>query len=350
MNKEMNDEQTKSSELPVTEDEHKKGSALPIVDDEQITGSDFPIAPPQQKRRAGRWRGWKWVALSLVIIFLVLEFADIHPFPPIRVQGRTLTEYFEEYRHNKRADIVLPKEGLTISLPWNTTGKQMVEKGVIDIDRFYELYDKRGGLFSQERSLLEESDMTKITITEENANVLLNLLWAYGLSNNNPILSEGEIQDPKYDGAEAFASVGGWTLARGEVMDHFNKYSFLQLTREQQELVEDISKNIYRPCCGNSTHFPDCNHGMAMLGLLELLVAQGYSEEQIYDIALTVNSYWFPDTYITIAEYFDRRGVDWDEVDAKEVLGPEYSSAIGYQQILIEVKPPIQRGGNSCGV
>ena len=113
--------------------------------------------------------------------------------------------------------------------------------------------------------------------------------------------------------------------------------------------MERVSKNIYRPCCGNSVYFPDCNHGMAMLGLLELMAAQGTSEEEMYKAALQVNSYWFPDTYLTLAKYFEQRGVEWSKVSPKEVLGAAYSSAQGYQQILAEVEPPQSQGGGGCG-
>ena len=101
--------------------------------------------------------------------------------------------------------------------------------------------------------------------------------------------------DPKYGGAGNFASTGGWTLAQGDVMNHYSMHSFITLTPEQQVLVEKISKEIFRPCCNNSTYFPDCNHGMAMLGLLELMASQGTSEAEMYKIAKEVNSYWFPE-------------------------------------------------------
>ena len=58
-------------------------------------------------------------------------------------------------------------------------------------------------------------------------------------------------------------------------MNHYSMHRFIVLTPEQQALVEKVSKGIYRPCCGNSVYFPDCNHGMAMLGLLELMASQG---------------------------------------------------------------------------
>jgi hypothetical protein len=67
-----------------------------------------------------------------------------------------------------------------------------------------------------------------------------------------------------------------------------------------------------------------------MLGFLELAASQGFNENQLYQMALILNSYWFPDTYLT--------------------LGYNFSSASGYQQILAHVTPPEQKGGGSCGV
>ena len=133
-------------------------------------------------------------------------------------------------------------------------------------------------------------------------------------------------------------------------MDHYSKHEFFSLTPEQQQLVEEISWNVYRPCCNNSTYFPDCNHGMAMLGLLELMASQGASEMDMYKAALVVNSYWFPETYINLARYFDSTGMSWDKVNPKEVLGTEYSSASGYHNILNKVKPVERQSGGSCGV
>lgn len=123
---------------------------------------------------------------------------------------------------------------------------------------------------------------------------LLNLLWGFGLSNKNPVLENGPMMDPRYGGAGNFASIGGWTLAQGNVMHHYSMHSFVTLTPQEQMLVERVAKNIYRPCCGNSTYFPDCNHGMAMLGLLELMAKDGRTEREMYEIAEEVNGYWFP--------------------------------------------------------
>ncbi len=157
--------------------------------------------------------------------------------------------------------------------------------------------------------------------------------------------------NPAYGGAGNFASTGGWTIARGATMDHYSRHKFFNLTAEQQSLVDKVSRGIYRPCCGNSTHFPDCNHGMAMLGLLELLAEQGASEQDMWKTALAVNSYWFPDTYMTIATYMKDKGIEWKDVNPQEMLGVNYSSAQGFARITALVsKSEQQRVGSGCGV
>ena len=152
-------------------------------------------------------------------------------------------------------------------------------------------------------------------------------------------------------GTDRFASTGGWTLAKGDIMNHYSAHGFIKLTLEQQRLVEDVSKNIYRPCCNNPTHFPDCNHGMAMLGFLELMASQNAGKEEMYRVALAVNSYWFPETYSAIAQFLQTKNFDWRKAEPKDLLGYNFSSASGYQQILSELKPVNQGGGGrSCGV
>jgi hypothetical protein len=183
----------------------------------------------------------------------------------------------------------------------------------------------------------------------ESASTTLNLLWALGLSNKNRILEEGPMTDPRYGGAGGFASTGGWTIAKGDAMDHYSMHDFVNLTPAQQELVERVSKNIYRPCCNNPAHFPDCNHGMAMLGLLELAASRGASETEMYDEALKANTSWFPDAYDNIAAYLDRNGTGVRTASSKEILSAEFSSASGYQKVLASLEP-VQNKGSSCGV
>src|SRR3989344_7681198 len=168
----------------------------------------------------------------------------------------------------------------TFSLRWGELGVRLAEAGVIDMNKFPDFYHEE-----------------YMAINPENSRVALNTLWAFGLANKNPILENGPMMDKRYGGAGNFASTGGWTLAQGPSMSHYSMHSFVMLTREQQALVERVAKNIYRPCCDNSTYFPDCNHGMAMLGLLQLMASQGVSEQDMYKVALKVNTLWFPNQY-----------------------------------------------------
>lgn len=245
---------------------------------------------------------------------------------------------------------VLPADGVVLPVTWGDLGVRLVEVGAIDPAKLAALYESRGGFPDEYRKLIEESANDKIVITSWNAGYLLNLFWALGLANENPILADQtEMMNPGYGGAGNFASTGGWTLARGSAMDHYGMHRLLALTSEQQALVDRVSRGIYRPCCDNSTHFPDCNHGMAMLGLLERMASQGVNEKDMYKTALTVNAYWFPDTYLTIATYMQQRGIAWKDVSPKEVLGREYSSGSGYANIASQVTLPGQgQGGGGC--
>lgn len=244
---------------------------------------------------------------------------------------------------------VLPARGVTLPVRWGNLGAQMVKTGIIDPQKMEALYVDRGGFTDEMRQILADRGNTPLVMTSANAGYLLNLLWGLGLGTKNDILDKGPMMDPQYGGAGRFASTGGWTLANGDAMTHYSKHALLTLTPGQQALVERVSKNIYRPCCGNATYFPDCNHGMAMLGLLELMASQGVGESEMYKIALAVNSYWFPDTYLTIAKYLGSQGTPWDQADPKQVLGAAFSSAQGYRQILSKVEPVAPKGGSGCG-
>ena len=249
-------------------------------------------------------------------------------------------------------EAVLPSKGVELPVTWGDLGKKLVDAGAIDASAMESLYQDRGGMSAEYRELLGGSSDEKLVITQDNAGYLLNLLWALGLANKNPILEDKtEMMNPGYGGAGNFASTGGWTLAQGDAMNHYNMHSLVTLTVDQQKLVDKVSRGIFRPCCGNSTHFPDCNHGMAMLGLLELMASQGMSEKEMYEAALAVNSYWFPDTYLTIAMYMQQKGVAWQDVSPKEMLGENYSGAAGFQNISSQISAPSNGGGGGgCGV
>ncbi|PIR88073.1 MAG: hypothetical protein COU10_01075 [Candidatus Harrisonbacteria bacterium CG10_big_fil_rev_8_21_14_0_10_45_28] len=177
-----------------------------------------------------------------------------------------------------------------LAIPWHDMGAQLAEHGVIDEAKFRSLYPNRQDAVD----LVFDSNADKpLIINQSNADIMLNALWAFGLANKNPILEEGPMMDPRYGGADRFASTGGWTLGREGAMSYYSQFSLVVLTDNQQGLVERVSKNVYRPCCSNSTYFPDCNHGMAMLGLLEILAADGAGEDALYEAATRINEFWF---------------------------------------------------------
>ncbi|MDZ4231290.1 MAG: hypothetical protein U1C52_00655 [Patescibacteria group bacterium] len=285
---------------------------------------------------------WQWLTVVVVAATLLIAGSNQTNLRQPRVSELSDASDLESR--------VLPEEGFILPVVWGDLGKQLVAVGAIDAERFESVYQPGGGLSNAEHELLYGVTDEKLVINRDNAHVLLNLFWALGLANENPVLEDGPMQDPQYGGAGFFASTGGWTLAVGDAMDHYSSHSLVVLSSDQQLLVEEVSQNIYRPCCDNPTYFPDCNHGMAMLGLLELMASQGASETEMYEAALRVNSYWFPDTYLTIASYLSQQGKSWEGADPKELLGFDYSSASGFNRVLTEVDPVSSSGGGSCGV
>ena len=291
-----------------------------------------------------------FLAAAIIIVFSFFNLSLDFRFKPYTARLLGLSESPEGREMARFEKEVLPAEGVILPVRWGDLGSQLIKTGVINVDKFESIYEDRGGLDEGGRQLLYGTDNGELKITKENAGLILNLLWALGLGNKNDVLEKGPMSDKKYGGAEKFASTGGWTLAKGNTMSHYSKHKFLSLTPEQQRLVEETSWNIYRSCCNNPTYFPDCNHGMAMLGFLELMASQNVNEADMYKAALAVNSYWFPDTYINLAKYFDSIGTPWKKVDPKEVLGADYSSASGYRNILNKIKPVERQSGGSCGV
>ncbi len=240
-------------------------------------------------------------------------------------------------------------QGVELPASWGDLGVQMIDAGVIDRAKFEALYAARGGLTENEKQFLETNMKGNIVVTQENAGFILNLLWGLGLGNKNSILEKGQMADSRYGGAGGFASTGGWTLASGDAMEHYSAHPFITLTSKQQAMIESVSGNIYRPCCNNPAIFPDCNHGMAMLGLLELLASQGATEEQMYTSALQMNRFWFTNQYAMINRYLESKGREPSEVSPKEILGKEYSSASGFARVAESVKG-VPQGGGGCSV
>src|SRR3990167_1861215 len=263
------------------------------------------------------WKGFSIILLAVLVLTQVFEISMKPKQSDTRVVVESGNIDIDSITEN-----VLPRAGVTLPITWGDFGKQMIKDGVIDETKFRALFE--GGLTTNEEQMLTGNMDSPIVLNEQNSRYLLDLLWAFGLANKNDILDNGEMTDEQYGGAGNFASTGGWSLAKGAGIDHYSMHSYIVLDVKQQALVDKVSLGIFRPCCGNSTHFPDCNHGMAMLGLLELMAKNGVSQAEAYKIALQVNSIWFPQTYQDLAEYMQLKNI---EQVPQKMLGYDFSSA-----------------------
>ena len=241
---------------------------------------------------------------------------------------------------------VISSKGFELPISWSDLGPKLISAGVIDEKKFMETVN----LNSDEEKILKEGTDGNIIINADNSRFVVDLLWAIGLAQKSEAYTKGPMGTDYKKDVGNFSSTGGWTLAKGKAVDYLGKFELFNLSSDQQKRVEEIAKNVYRPCCGNSTWFPDCNHGMAALAAIEMMVAKNLPDDEIYRNVLKLNSFWFPGTYLTTAEYFATQGVSWDKVNAKEVLGAEYSSSSGAAQVAQKVNPvPGIGGGSGCG-
>lgn len=242
--------------------------------------------------------------------------------------------------------MVLPDEGFRLNVSFEDLGPKLLEVGAIDLKKFTDNFARDGGLTGIQKEILTQNTKTPIFIDEKNATFMVDFFWALGLANKNRILDEGPMSKDRSNLGN-FASTGGWTLGREKAVDLFSKYEIIKLTPDQQKMVEEIAGNVYRPCCGNPTSFPDCNHGMAALGLIQYLSAKGFPKDEIYRTILYFNSFWFPQTYLDLAAYFVSKGTSWPQIIPEAVLGVSYSSGQGYARIKQELEA--KAGGSSNG-
>jgi len=238
---------------------------------------------------------------------------------------------------------VLPQNGYILGVTWSDIGKDLIDAEVIDKQKYEQLFAQDSGDNAMMK-YMTHSSREHMMVNEANSHFMVNTLWALGLVNKNNLLDEGQMHS---DDPMQFASTGGWSLGSKPTRELYSSQQLIQLTVQQQALVKRIADTMFRPCCDNPTSFPDCNHGMAALGYIELAVKQGVPEKRIYKDVLALNSYWFPQQYVSLATYFTQQKTDWNDVDAKLALSQQYSSAQGASQVQQQLQPA--SGGNSQG-
>ncbi len=299
---------------------------------------------------------WYWVPSMLILGFLLgvgggylLWGPAVTPASPdANEPQREVTPLLQQ---------INPPAGYQLPVSLNDLGPRLVEAGVIDISRFALVYQNAGSpLTDEQMKALVVGSADPVLLERENAYFLLNFFWAVGLANQNRILTEGPMMDAGSDRVGQFASTGGWTLGVKPAVQLYASVPLIELTAEQQSRLERVAQAVYRPCCNNPTHFPDCNHGMAMLGLLTLMASEDASEDAMFRAAKYANAFWYPQQTFELALYFDAtEGQSFAEVDAARLVSREYSSGAGFNQVheYLAANGLLQQtagGGNSCGV
>ncbi|HEX9384773.1 MAG TPA: hypothetical protein VF918_00510 [Anaerolineales bacterium] len=276
-----------------------------------------------------RIRQIAWMVIGTLVVFLIGLGTGYLKW------GQDETAELEQKELSVLYEQVNPKDGYALPVSYGDFGPRLIESGVIDYDAFAAIYQNSGNPLSAEQiEILKSGSDKEIIINAENAHFLLNFFWAIGLANENSILTEGPMVQYSNGQVERFASTGGWSLASKPIKDLYASMDLIPLTAEQQKLVEEVATSIYRPCCDNHTLFPDCNHGMAMLGVLELMASKGANADQMYETAKYINAYWFPQQTLETAIYLQlNEGVDFAGADAKLVVGNQLSSASGASRV-----------------
>src|SRR3972149_2467684 len=262
-------------------------------------------------------------------------------------QQKELTELYEQ---------VNPADGYALPVSYEKLGPQLIEAGMIDYDAFMAVMTASGDVISnRQMDILKRGSDDQIVITAENAHFLLNFFWAVGLANRNSILTEGPMVQYSEGQIDRFASTGGWTLATKPITELYASLDLISLTPEQQARVEEVASAVYRPCCNNYTLFPDCNHGMAMLGLLELMASQNASVDEMFNAAKYVNAYWFRSETLETAIYLKAdQNIDFAQADPRMVTSKKFFSASGARQVYASLQsrgllPKTPGNGGSCG-
>lgn len=277
-----------------------------------------------------RIRQIAWMVIAIVVTFLLGYGSGYLKWGQDETaaarQQKELTQLYEQ---------VNPKDGYALPVSYGNLGQQLIEAGVINEDAFQNVMTASGDpINSHQINILMNGSDEQVVITAQNAHFLLNFFWAVGLANRNSILTEGPLAQYSSGQIEGFASTGGWTLATKPIPGLYASMDLIPLTPEQQALVEEVAAAVYRPCCNNYTLFPDCNHGMAMLGLLELMASQNASVDEMFNAAKYVNAFWFPQQTLETAIYLKtNQGTDFANADARLVVGKDLSSASGASMV-----------------
>jgi len=241
-----------------------------------------------------------------------------------------------------------------VPVTFGDLGPQLVAAGVIDLERFTMATTGGRSLTADEQRIVDGTFDGRFIVDASSAGFLLNFLWAAGLANDNPVLTSGPMASRGDIGR--FASTGGWTVGTRPGAKLYASIPLVTLSPTQQARLEAVADAVYRPCCDNPTSFPDCNHGMAMLGLLTIMASEDAPENAMLDAARWVSALWFPPQATISAAYgVQVDGEDWSSEDPAVLLSRDRFSASGQRKITavlasLGIVPGPAGGGAGCAL
>lgn len=251
----------------------------------------------------------------------------------------------------------LPTEGRPTGIVFGGSIARLIDGGVIDPAKFDQLYVARGNpMPGWMADLLKgATGREEIVFDLETAPHLLSLLWPVGLATRTSFNAQSPIAGENVD---SYASTGGWPLGQADMGGiYFNSVDTVDLNDVQSELVLDLAQRIFRPCCDNSTFFQDCNHGSAVLGLLELGAAQGADRPKLENAALAASAFWYPDQMTEVAIHREiLENESFADTVPMELLGAARFSISGWMHNVHEplarsgLLPQVSGGQSGCGV
>jgi len=262
-------------------------------------------------------------AVVLLFIFQIVGIFTGDASARVSEKDNTLIANGKLVAVDEVIESVTPADGFSTEVRWNGVATKMIESGVLDPQKLEDVLKKRYGqeMKPEWRAVLAGEDI-RLEINNDNAVFMMYMLWVFAKHNENQMLFDSPFAKyfTNYDIGVGRAGYGDTLL--------------LSLTPAQQQVAKEVAENAYRPCCGNSTARPDCSHGFSALGLVELMASQNFSKEEIFDVFVKFNSFWFPETYVKNALYFKiKEDKDWIDVDKELISGVEYSSLRGSYKV-----------------
>ncbi len=300
----------------VAKSSYEKKCILCSVEVKESGSSDTPASP----------KFFINILAGTVVLLLVFQIAGV-------VTGGVLTDTNKKdntlIANDKLVDVdeivelVTPVDGFNTDVRWGDVVSRMISTGVLDPQKLEDILIKRYGQeMKPEWSAILAGEDATLEISNDNAVFMMYLLWVLAKHNDNQILHDSQFSKyfSNYD-------IGVGRAGYGDIL-------LLPLTLAQQQIAKEVAENAYRPCCGNSTAAPDCSHGFSALGLIQLMASQNFSKTEIFDVFVKFNSFWFPETYVKNALYFQiKEDKNWSDVDKELIAGIKYSSLRGSYKV-----------------